>query len=236
MIQFYSPDILTTLRLPESDSGHAVRVLRLGSGDHIQVIDGHGNIYECVITDPHPRHAIIEVIDTHVQPLPWRQRIAVAVAPTKHADRMEWLVEKLVEVGVNRIIPMLTARSERKVIKRERLEKIAVAAMKQSLKAVLPEIDEMTPLRDVIGLMPDAQRFVGYCDPAVERRDFAADYIPGHDTLLLIGPEGDFTPDEIKAVIESGITPVTFGANRLRTETAALYGVHACPVIAARGS
>lgn len=235
MIQFYSPDITETLTLPESDSGHAIRVLRLGLGDELQVIDGRGNVFDCRIADPHPKHTRLEVTGQREQPLPWSHRIVAAVAPTKHLDRMEWLVEKLVEVGINRFIPVLTTRSERKVIKRERLEKIAVAAMKQSLKAVLPQIDELTPLREVIRLMPEAQRFVGYCDDDVaERRDFAGEYAPGRDTLILIGPEGDFTPAEIEATIAAGIMPVTFGSNRLRTETAALYAVSACHIIDSR--
>lgn len=120
-------------------------------------------------------------------------RLVVAVAPTKHMDRMEWLVEKLTEMGVNRIVPLLCDRSERREIKTERLEKIAVSAMKQSLKAVLSVIDEMTPLRRTVAeLLPGANRFVGYCDDAVERCDFANVYTPGQDTVLFIGPEGDF--------------------------------------------
>ena len=208
MIQFYSPDIADSLTLPESDSGHAVRVLRLGLGDELQVIDGRGNLYDCRIVEPHPKRTRLEIVGISEHPLPWSQQITVAVAPTKHLDRMEWLVEKLVEVGINRFIPVLTARSERKVIKRERLEKIAVSAMKQSLKAVLPQIDEMTPLRDILSLMPDARRFVGYCDDTVERRDFASEYVAGHDTLNIIGPEGDFTPAEIRATLGAGIMPV----------------------------
>lgn len=144
---------------------------------------------------------------------------------------MEWLVEKMTEIGVNRIIPMLCDRSERREIKTERLEKIAVSAMKQSLKATLPVIDEMTPLRKLVTLMPEAQRFVGYCDPSVERIDLARAYVPGRDTVIFIGPEGDFSPAEISSLLESGVRPVTFGENRLRTETAALYSLTSCHVL-----
>lgn len=231
MIQFYSPDIAETRMLPESDSRHAVRVLRLKEGDELQVIDGRGSVYTCRLVDAHPKHAAVELLSCREQPLPWSQQLAVAVAPTKHLDRMEWLVEKMTEVGVNRIIPLLTERSERKEIKVERLEKIAVSAMKQSLKATLPVIQKMTPLRDVLGMMPEAQRFVAYCDPEIPRVDLAKSYLPYRDTLILIGPEGDFSSEEIKATLDAGFRPVTLGDNRLRTETAALFALSTCHVI-----
>lgn len=223
MIQFYAPDIASALILPESDSQHAVRVLRMRPGDELQVVDGKGRLYHCRLVDAHSKHAAVEILDVVEAPLPWTQRIAVAVAPTKNLDRMEWLTEKLTEIGVNAIIPMLCDRSERRVLKTERLHKIAVSAMKQSLKAYCPEIHELTPLSAVASMMPDAQRFVGYCSPQVERIDMARACSPRRDTLVLIGPEGDFSPAEIELLLGSGIKPVTFGDNRLRTETAALY-------------
>ncbi|MDE6415862.1 MAG: 16S rRNA (uracil(1498)-N(3))-methyltransferase [Duncaniella sp.] len=231
MIQFYAPEIAETLRLPESDSAHAVRVLRMKAGDPLQVIDGRGNVYQCRLTEAHSKRAAVEIISCVPRPLPWGQQIVVAVAPTKHLDRMEWMVEKLTEIGVNRIIPMLCARSERKEIKTERLEKIAVSAMKQSLKAVLPVIDEMTPIQKIIGDFEGYTKAVAYCDDIVERKDFTSLYRPGGDTIILIGPEGDFSPAEIEATLQSGFTAVTLGENRLRTETAALYAVSACHII-----
>lgn len=231
MIQFYAPEIATTLQLPESDSKHAVRVLRMTDGDIISVIDGKGHLYRCRLVDAHPKHASVEIVDVEDKPLPWKQNITVAVAPTKHLDRMEWLVEKMTEVGVNRIIPLLTQRSERRELKVERLEKIAVSAMKQSLKAMLPEIMSMTPINEVITMQPHAQRFVAYCDPAIERIDFAKSYQPERDTLIMIGPEGDFTPTEIERTLAEGFRAVTLGENRLRTETAALYALSACHII-----
>ncbi len=231
MIQFYSPDIAETRMLPESDSRHAVRVLRMAEGDELQVIDGRGAVYTCRIVEAHPKHAAVEIISSHKQQLPWSQQLAVAVAPTKHLDRMEWLVEKMTEVGVNRIIPLRTDRSERRDIKVERLEKIAVAAMKQSLKATLPVIDQMTSLQSLLELMPEAQRFVAYCNPEIPRVDLAKSYVPFRDTLILIGPEGDFTPAEIRNTLDAGFRPVTLGDNRLRTETAALFALSTCHTI-----
>ena len=231
MIQFYSPDIASTLTLPESDSRHAVKVLRMTEGDDLQVIDGRGNLYTCRLVDAHPKRAGVEIIDTRVQPLPWSHDLTVAVAPTKHLDRMEWLVEKLTEIGVNRIVPILCDRSERRELKADRLRKIAVSAMKQSLKAWLPEIDDLTPLRSVVADVKAGQRFVGYCDDSVERRDLATAYRPLTDTVIFIGPEGDFSPAEIALLMGADVIPVTFGDNRLRTETAALYSLTACHVL-----
>lgn len=222
MIRFYAPEIERTLQLPESDSQHAIRVLRMKEGDRLEAIDGRGHLFECVIIDPHSKHTGVEIIGRLDQPLSWRQNITVAVAPTKHLDRMEWMVEKLTEIGVNRIIPILCRRSERKEIKTERLQKIAVSAMKQSLKSVLPEILPMTPVKQVICDYSDCQRFVAYCDKDTPRIDLPVVYTPDSDVIVMIGPEGDFSPDEIQLALERGFQPVTLGDNRLRTETAAI--------------
>lgn len=232
MIQFYAPDIAESLVLPESDSGHCVRVLRMHSGDMLEVIDGKGHRYRCRLEDAHPRRATVEIVERiDVEPA-WRNHITVAVAPTKNIDRMEWLVEKLVEVGVNRIVPVLCRHSERREIRRERLEKIAVAAMKQSLKATLPEIMPMTPVGEVIGApAAGAQRFIAYCDDAVERRLLAGEYRADTDTVLLIGPEGDFDATEVEKALGAGFVAVTLGDNRLRTETAALVACDTCHII-----
>lgn len=236
MIQFYSPDIASTLTLPESDSRHAVKVMRMEPGDGLQVIDGKGNLYVCRLVDAHPKRAGVEIVECRPQSLSWPQQLTVAVAPTKHLDRLEWLVEKLTEIGVNRIVPILCDRSERRELKTERLEKIAVSAMKQSLKAWLPAIDQLTPLKRAVAETDATQRFVGYCDESVERLDLAKAYRPLTDTVIFIGPEGDFTPAEISMLTGSGVIPVTFGDNRLRTETAALYSITACHVLDSLGN
>lgn len=240
MIRFYSPDIETTLALPESDSGHCIRVLRMHAGDVIEVVDGRGNIFTCVLADEHSKHTSLQIVSRIEQPKVWIPSITVAVAPTKHADRMEWLVEKLVEIGIDRFVPLRCERSERKELKRERIEKIAVSAMKQSLKAVLPIIDDTTPLRQFlaeqeigagVSVRPRRQRFVGYCDEGTPRQLLAKAYTPGADVTILIGPEGDFSPAEIQACFGAGYSAVTMGDNRLRTETAALVGVDTIHVI-----
>lgn len=234
MIQFYAPDIAASPVLPEADSQHCVRVLRMHEGDEVQVVDGMGRRYHCTIAIAHSKHTALQVRSVEEQPRVWPCDISVAVAPTKHLDRMEWLVEKLVEIGVDRITPLRCSRSERKEINSERLRKIAVAAMKQSLKAVLPRIDDMTPLAAYLAeaAAPGEQRFAGYCDEdVVTRRLLARSYRPGCAVRLLIGPEGDFTPVEIAATLEAGYTAVTMGDNRLRTETAALVACDTVHII-----
>ncbi len=223
MIQFYAPDILTDPVLPESDSQHCVKVLRKQVGDEIEVIDGKGHRYKCVLIDAHPKHAMVEIADSCDVPLSWQQHITVAVAPTKHLDRMEWMVEKLVEIGVNRIVPLRCRWSERKELKEERLRKIAVSAMKQSLKAVLTEVYPMTPIKEFITNYESDQKYIAYCSQSIPRCEFAKVYKPGGSVAVMIGPEGDFDESEIVYALDKGFRPVTFGENRLRTETAALY-------------
>lgn len=223
MIRFYAPDIANIPVLPESDSQHCCRVLRMVEGDNVEIVDGRGRLYRCRIVTAHSKRTEVEVVECIALPKVWAGSITVAVAPTKHLDRMEWLVEKLVEIGVDRIVPVKCMRSERKELKTERLNKIAVSAMKQSLKAVLPRIDEMMPLKEFIASLDDnGQRFVAYCDDWVERRLLAKEYKAGQSATVLIGPEGDFSPEEIECVMAERFIPVTLGDNRLRTETAAL--------------
>lgn len=231
MIQFYCPDIESEPVLPESDSQHCVRVLRMQAGDEVQVVDGRGHVFRCRLSDPHPKHALLEIVEREDHPLSWQHEITVAVAPTKMMDRMEWLVEKLVEIGVNRIIPIRCRHSERKEIKEERLRKIAVSAMKQSLKAVMPEITPMMPVADALASIAATQKFIAYCDDSIPRRDLCAEYVPDHSVAILIGPEGDFSEPEIRAAFDAGYRPVTLGDNRLRTETAALYACSAFHIL-----
>lgn len=232
MIRFYAPDIENTHALPEQESAHAVRVLRKKAGDEIEVVDGKGGLYVCRLLTEHPKSAALEIIGRSSLPKVWTPSICIAVAPTKHNDRMEWLVEKAVEIGIDSFIPVLTTRSERRQINVERLEKIAISAMKQSLKAVLPRIYPMTPLKAFLKKTdPEAQNFVGWCDAESERTLLARACAPARDTNILIGPEGDFTPEEIGKCLDSGFIAVTMGDNRLRTETAALVGLDTVHII-----
>lgn len=228
MHQFYAPNILESKQLPEEESQHAVRVLRLKEGDNIEVIDGKGIKYLCRITLAHPKRCMLEIEGSTEVPNHWKCNVVIAVAPTKNLDRMEWMAEKITEMGVDRIIPLRCRYSERKELKTERLKKILVAAMKQSLKAVLPEIDEMTPVTDIIKMDFSGQKFIAYCDRDIERHLLTEKYSSGRNALILIGPEGDFSKEEIRLALDNGFIPVSLGDSRFRTETAAMF---ACSVI-----
>lgn len=232
MIQFYSPDIEKTGLLPESDSSHCCRVLRMKEGDRIYVVDGKGKRFACDIVEAHPKHTAVEIVSYEDIPTHWGEDIILAVAPTKHADRMEWLLEKVVEIGVDRIVLLRCRRSERKQMKLERLEKVMVSAMKQSLKGVLPVIDECTDFSAFIKSCDRInEKYFGYCDSNYPRKDFARSCKANEPVVIMIGPEGDFAPEEVEEAVKAGFNPVTFGKSRLRTETMTLYGVTAVHVL-----
>lgn len=228
MHRFYAPDITTTMLLPDEEAQHCVRVLRLKEGEEVEVVDGKGHLHLCRILNANAKNCAVEIVGTTDVKPHWVCRITVAIAPTKNMDRMEWMAEKVTEMGVDRIVPLLCRYSERKVLKTERLRKILVAAMKQSLKATLPQLDDLTPFDDFMKALPDGQRFIAYCDPAIPRRDFVKECLPESDVTILVGPEGDFSQPEIRAALDAGFIPVSLGDSRLRTETA---GVFACAAI-----
>ncbi|MDE6295297.1 MAG: 16S rRNA (uracil(1498)-N(3))-methyltransferase [Muribaculaceae bacterium] len=237
MIQFYDPDIEKKLRLNAEESAHAVRVLRKQAGDVIYVTDGRGTRFECVLLSADSKGCPVEITGRETHNPHWPNRVNLVVAPTKHLDRMEWLIEKSVEVGVNKIIFVKCSRSERKELRIDRLQKIAVSAMKQSLKCVLPEVVGLMPYNTFItrclesDSFCEGQRFMGYCNENIIRRSLVNEYRPGSDATLLIGPEGDFTPEEVEAAIAAQFIPVTFGETRMRTETAALYALQTIHIL-----
>ena len=230
VIQFYSPDIEETHLLPEDESAHCSRVLRHQAGDEIYIVDGKGFRYKCLISEISKKNVRVEILEKISVPDHWTGRITVAVAPTKNADRMEWFAEKAVETGISEIILLKCDRSERKIYKTDRLHKIMVSAMKQSMKARLPILDGPIPFNDFIKRFDrgDTRGYIGYCSENIAKRVFAeeaASQSDKSDIVLLIGPEGDFSEEEIKYALTQGFTPVTFGETRLRTETAALFGL-----------
>lgn len=226
--------------LPDDEAQHALRVLRLTVGDEFYLTDGQGACCRAVISeaDNHRRCRFRVVEQLNPQP-EWRGRIHVAVAPTKNMDRMEWLAEKATEVGWDRLSMLCCRFSERKAVKTERLEKIVVAAMKQSHKAWKPQVDEVQPFSHFIRRddLPQ-QRFIAHCyeeqdvagsaaDGTLGGKPFLLDVLqPCTDALVLIGPEGDFSIDEVRQAVETGFRPISLGTSRLRTETAALVAVH----------
>lgn len=233
MIQFYAPDIEVNPFLPEGESAHCSRVLRMKPGDDIYVTDGKGHRFLCRIVKSHPSKTEVEILEKEEIPTGRDFRLTLAVAPTKNSDRTEWMVEKAVEIGVDRIVLLNCTRSERKWQKSERLHKVIVAAMKQSLDTRLPELTEMTPLKEFLkekGL-ETSQKFFGYCSENYPKKEMARECEAGKDTVVMIGPEGDFTPEEVEMAVEAGFMPVTFGEKRLRTETAGVFAVSAVNII-----
>ena len=230
MIIFYAPDILSCPELPEEESGHAVRVLRHSEGDEIEVVDGQGTWYHCRITAAHHKHCGFEIIETKPDQH-WPYRVEVAIGPTKNLDRMEWWLEKATEMGLDRFVPLKCRFSERKELKTERLRKIAISAMKQSLKATLPEICEMTDIKKFLSEPFEGQKFIAHCMEDQPRKLLSTEIKKGSDVRILIGPEGDFSPEEVAQAIACGYQPVSLGDQRLRTETAALSAVCSTHII-----
>lgn len=230
MIIFYCKDIQSCPELSEEDSGHAVRVLRHVEGDEITVVDGEGHFYRCAITAAHPKHCGVQILSVEEEQH-WPYRVELAVAPTKNLDRMEWWLEKATEMGLDRFIPLKCRCSERKELKTERMRKIAVSAMKQSLKATLPEIDGMTDIKAFLREPFEGQKFIAHCMKDAPRKLLSHEIKPGAAVRVLIGPEGDFTPEEVQMAFANGYVPVSLGEQRLRTETAALASVHTIHVV-----
>ena len=230
MIIFYSPCLSTCSELPEEESGHVVRVLRHTVGDEIDVVDGNGMRYHYRIASAHPKHCSVEILSSHSDSH-WPYRVELAIGPTKNLDRMEWWLEKSVEIGLDRFVPLRCRFSERKELKTERLRKIAIAAMKQSLKATLPQIDEMTDFKRFIEEPFDGQKFIAHCMDDQPRQLLSHLVQKGRDVRILIGPEGDFSQDEVSFALQNGYLPISLGDQRLRTETAALVSVHTVHLI-----
>lgn len=223
---FYTPDLSgNTYTLDETESKHCVRVLRLEKGDEITLIDGRGGLFTARITDANNKRCSVEVIQSELNFGVRNFQVHIAIAPTKNIERIEWFLEKATEIGIDRVTPLLCRHSERKEIKHDRLEKVMVSAMKQSLKAYLPQLDEMTKFTDLIRQPFKGQKFIAHCED--QHRDLLKNLIVlNQNYLILIGPEGDFSPEEIEMAIAAGFVPVSLGDSRLRTETAGVVACH----------
>lgn len=228
---FYTPDIASTAELPEEESKHCVKVLRLAEGDELMLADGAGTFYHAVITLAHPKRCGVEIVETIPAPSSWGFHLHIAIAPTKNLDRMEWFAEKCTEIGVDAVTPLRCRFSERKELKIERLQKILISAMKQSLKAVCPHLDEMTDFKEFISTPFDGDKYIAHCHDEGERVSLAESYKSGRNALILIGPEGDFSPEEVQMAIDNGFQPISLGDSRLRTETAGVVACHTCHVV-----
>ncbi|GBU08306.1 16S rRNA m(3)U1498 methyltransferase [Bacteroidales bacterium] len=224
---FFAPDILTRQELPLEESQHCIRVLRLQEGDEILVSDGCGHLVSALIVEAHPKHCRLKILNTNIQEATWSQFIHIAMAPTKNMDRNEWFVEKATEIGINKISFLNCRFSERKEIKITRIEKILVAAMKQSLKAVLPKVEGIINFDKFIQEPFEGQKFIAHCH-CQEKENLCKAYKPQENVLILIGPEGDFSEAEVEKANAQGFQSISLSHSRLRTETAAL---NACQTI-----
>ena len=225
---FYVPNISgAEVVLDEPESKHAIRVLRLNVGSQIQVIDGKGGFYVAEISDANPKKCKLSILNTTREFGKKDFKLHIAIAPTKNIDRFEWFLEKATEIGIAEITPLLSEHSERKAVKPDRLEKILVSAIKQSLKAYLPKLNELTNFRELITGATEPFRFIAHCEEC-EKPHLKNMVQKGTNCLVLIGPEGDFSPDEILFAKEKGFVEITLGTARLRTETA---GIAACHIV-----
>lgn len=226
---FYAPEATTSQELPNDEAMHALRVLRLKAGDEMMLMDGNGNYYRAEVTLAHTKHCFYDIKESIPQNRPWLGHVHLAIAPTKLMDRMEWMIEKAVEIGVDEISFINCQFSERRIVKIPRADKIAVSAMKQSHKAWKTQLNDIVSFKDFVSQPREGLKFIAHCYEEIPRtylydelRQASASEQP---TTVLIGPEGDFSIGEVKEAMAQGYQSVHLGKSRLRTETAGLSAV-----------
>lgn len=225
---FYTPDINgTEYFLNEEETKHCVKVLRLKENDFIYLVDGNGGFYKAAISAISAKKCLLRIEETQKDFGKRKYRIHIAIAPTKNMDRMEWFIEKATEIGIDEITPIICQRSERRIIKTERLEKIAISAMKQSIKAYLPKINDAENYTKFLNKHSASLKCIAHCFPE-NKQELKSIIKSANDLMILIGPEGDFTSQEIQLALKHNYIPVSLGESRLRTETA---GIVACVTV-----
>jgi 16S rRNA (uracil1498-N3)-methyltransferase len=225
---FYVPDALTATELPPEEAMHALRVLRMKIGDEMVLMDGQGNYYRAEVTLAHTKHCLYEIKEQMPQQRQWQGHIHLAIAPTKMMERIEWMTEKAVEVGVDEISFLNCKFSERRLVKISRLEKIMISAVKQSHKAWVTQLNEIVTFDAFIKQPREGHKYIAHCYEEVPRTylfDELQKTSASDDATVLIGPEGDFSIDEVRQAIAAGYISVHLGKSRLRTETAGLSAV-----------
>lgn len=222
---FYCPDIRQNSILPEQESQHCARVLRMHEGDLLTITDGEGYFYDCKLLLSHPKKSMVTILRKWEEPRKRDFMLHIAFSPTKQMERNEWFVEKATEIGVDRFTPILGNFSERKEIKRDRLTRIAISAMKQSQQSRLPLIDEMRSFSEFVAQPFNGRKFIAHCYD-LPKTALPQSYRKGEDVIILIGPEGDFSEQEVAEAINNGFEPISLGETRLRTETASLVALH----------
>ena len=221
---FYTPDIEPGHQqyfLNEEESKHCIRVLRLENGSEVQLVDGKGGLYNATIKDAHPKRTILQINSVTAAFNKRNHYLHIAIAPTKNIERVEWFLEKATEIGIDEITPIICQRSERKEVKVERLNKIITSAIKQSIKAYHPLLNEAITYNQLLAKAIEGQKFIAHCEDG-DKTTLQTALTKRGQYLVLIGPEGDFSPGEIDAALQNGFKAITLGESRLRTETAAL--------------
>lgn len=227
---FYDP--LVNGELPQDEAKHATRVLRLSQGDELLLMDGNGSFYRAEITVADNHRCLYRILEDMPQERAWEGHIHIAVAPTKLNDRTEWFAEKATEIGLDELSFLDCKFSERRVIKCERIDKILISAVKQSHKAWKPILNEMTPFERFVQQERKGDKFICHCYNQEdigegEEKPLLMDVLRrGVETTVMVGPEGDFSIDEVRLALKNGYRSVSLGTSRLRTETAALVAVH----------
>ena len=223
---FYVPQAAALSELPEEEASHAVRVLRLKEGDELMLMDGEGMFFRAVVSKASGKHCFYTIEETLPQERSWPAHLHLAIAPTKMMERMEWLAEKATEIGFDELSLLNCRFSERRVVKTPRLEKIVISAMKQSRKAWKPVVNEMQDFKTFIAHHTAGRRYIAHCYDEVERRSLFEELRKDStDVLVLVGPEGDFSIEEVRMAVDAGFVSVDLGKSRLRTETAGLAAV-----------
>lgn len=241
---FYVPDAANQVELPAEEATHALRVLRLKGGDEIFLMDGEGSFYRAEVTAASSKCCLYEIKENMPQQRAWKGHIHLAIAPTKMMERIEWMAEKATEIGFDELSFLNCQFSERKVVKTPRIDKIVISAVKQSHKAWKPVVNELESFKDFIQTPRSGRKFICHCYEEVEKKDFfteinsrsmdsdasqdssASQESGADDITVLVGPEGDFSIDEVRLALENGYESVSLGTSRLRTETAGLVAVH----------
>lgn len=226
---FYVPDAGNQTELPEEEAKHALKVLRLTNGDELYLMDGQGTFYRAEVTLASSKHCLYEIKETMPQQPAWNGHVHLAIAPTKMMDRIEWMAEKATEIGFDELSFLNCKFSERKTLRVDRIDKIVVSAVKQSHKAWKPVVNDLMPFKDFITAPRTGRKFICHCYEEIEKKDLFSElqkpWSESADVTVLVGPEGDFSIDEVRLALANGYESVSLGTSRLRTETAGLMAV-----------
>ena len=225
---FFNPNIdenTKEILFDKEESRHIIKVLRKKQGDILHITNGKGSLFSAEIIIESDKKCVVKIVDIQFKEKEWNYYLHVAIAPTKNIDRLEWFIEKATEIGIDEITPIICENSERKVVKHDRLHKIMLSAVKQSLKYTAPKLNDLTSFNDFIKNSNEGNLLIAHCNEG-EKKALKSFEFTNEKITILIGPEGDFSPKETLEAITSNFIPITLGDSRLRTETAGIVAVH----------